>query len=100
MQNFIKVYKTKPKYKEMQWSKKTPREIAGQKDRQTLFHRTLPAAPGGLKSTTMVDWHLKVKDTHYDFDLTKKLLNHSQHAKNNQLNLYSHSQDTADFRVL
>ena len=47
----------------------------------------------------MVDWHLKVKDTQYDFDLTKKLLHHSQHAKN-QLNLYSHSQDTADFRVL
>ena len=41
------------------------------KDGQSLFYRTLLATAGGPKSTTAVDWHLKVKDTEYDADLTK-----------------------------
>ena len=40
-------------------------------DGQTLFHRILPAAAGGLASTTVVDWHLKVKDIQYNVGLTK-----------------------------
>ena len=45
--------------------------MAGRKDRQTLFYMTLLAAPGGLTTTTEVDWHLKVKDIEDDVDLTK-----------------------------
>ena len=45
--------------------------MTGQKDRQTLFHRTLPATTGGPTRTTPVDWHLKVKDIEYDLNLTK-----------------------------
>ena len=63
-----------------------------------LFHRILLVTDGDLKSKTAVDWHLKVKDIEYNVGLAKKLLHHSQHAKH-QLNLYSHSYDTADFRV-
>ena len=40
-------------------------------DGQTLFHRILSAAAGGLASTTVVDWHLKVKDIQYNVGLTK-----------------------------
>ena len=36
--------------------------MSGGKDRQTLFHWTLPVTTKGLTSTTPVDWHLKVKD--------------------------------------
>ena len=45
--------------------------MTGQKDRQTLFHRTLPATTGGPTRTTPVDWHLKVKDIECDLNLTK-----------------------------
>ena len=48
-----------------------PRQTAGRKDGQTLFHRTLLASAGGPTSTTAVDWHLKVKDIRYDAGLTK-----------------------------
>ena len=41
------------------------------KDGQTLFHRTILATTGGPTSTTVVDWHLKVKDIKYDVGLTK-----------------------------
>ena len=41
-------------------SKKTRTD--DRKDGQTLFHSILPATPGGLTSTTTVDWHLKVRD--------------------------------------
>ena len=37
--------------------------MTGQKDGQTLFHRTIPTTAKGLTSTAAVDWHLKVKDT-------------------------------------
>ena len=45
-------------------------QTSGWKDGQTLFHRILLATTGGLKSTTAVDWHLKVKDIEYDFGMT------------------------------
>ena len=45
--------------------------MAGRKDGETLFHRTLPATIRGPTSTTAVDWHLKVKDIDYDVSLTK-----------------------------
>ena len=47
------------------------RRTKGQKDRQTLFYRTLRATAGDPTCTTAVDWHLKVKDTEYDVGLTK-----------------------------
>ena len=47
--------------------------MSGGKDRQTLFHRILPATARELTSTTAVDWDLNVKD--------RKILHHSQHAK-------------------
>ena len=71
-------------------SKKTCRQMAGWKGRETLFHRILPAYAGGLISTTEVDWHLKVKDIECDVALIEKILHHYQHAKN-QLKLYTHS---------
>ena len=37
----------------------------------TLFHRTTLAAARGSKSTTAVDWHLKVKDIEYNVSLIK-----------------------------
>ena len=43
-------------------SKNTPRQRAGRKGGQTLFHRILLATARGLASTTAVEWHLKVKD--------------------------------------
>ena len=45
--------------------------MSGGKDRQTLFHRILPATTRGLPNTTAIDWHLKVKDVEYDAGLTK-----------------------------
>ena len=54
-------------------------------DGQTLFHRILSATPGGLTSTTAVDWHLKVEDKKCDAGLTKNYDITNQHAKN-QLN--------------
>ena len=41
------------------------------KDRQTLFHRFLPATAMGLTSKTTANWHLKVKDKEYNVRLTK-----------------------------
>ena len=51
--------------------KKTPRQMSGGKDGQTLFHRILPATARGLTSKTAVNWHLKVKDIEYNVGLTK-----------------------------
>ena len=45
--------------------------MAGQKYRQTLFHRTPPATAKGLTNTTAVDLNLKFKDIDYDTGLTK-----------------------------
>ena len=46
--NFIWVSSTMPKFwKNCYNSKKTPRQMKGRKDGQTLFHRTLPANAGG-----------------------------------------------------
>ena len=50
---------------------KTPKQTAGQKDGQILFHSALLATAGGPTSTTAVDWHLKVKDIEYYVSLTK-----------------------------
>ena len=52
-------------------SKKTPGQTAGQKDGQTLFQRTLLVTAGSPTMTTVVDWHLKVKDIEYNVSLTK-----------------------------
>ena len=41
------------------------------KDKETLFHRILPATAMGLRSKTAVTWHLKVKDIEYNVGLTK-----------------------------
>ena len=45
--------------------------MSGGKDRQTLFHRIIPATPMGLTSKTAVNWHLKVKDIEYNVGLPK-----------------------------
>ena len=45
--------------------------MSGGKDGQTLFHRIFPATAGGLKSTTAVDWHLKVKNRKCNVGLIK-----------------------------
>ena len=45
--------------------------MAGQKDEQTLFHRTIPATAGSQTSAPAVDWHLKVKDIEYNVGLIK-----------------------------
>ena len=45
--------------------------MSGGKDRQTLFHKTLPATAIGLTGKNAVNWHLKVKDIEYNVDLTK-----------------------------
>ena len=50
---------------------KTPQQIAGWKDGQTLLHRILPATSRGTTSTHAVDWHLKVKNIEYNAGLTK-----------------------------
>ena len=64
MHNFIRVSSTMPKFREISWSssKKTPWQMSGGKDRQTLLHWILPATARGLTSTTPIDWHLKVKN--------------------------------------
>ena len=62
--------------------------MTGQRDGQALFHMILLATASGLTSTTAVDWHLKVKDRVQCWS-NKKLLHHSQHAKN-QPNSYTH----------
>ena len=59
--------------------------MSGGKDGRTLFHRILPTTARVLTSATAVDWHLKVKNKKCNVGLIKKLLHHSQHAKN-QLN--------------
>ena len=45
--------------------------MSGGKDRQNLFHKTLPATAIGLTGKNAVNWHLKVKDIEYNVDLTK-----------------------------
>ena len=49
----------------------TPRQVAGQKHEQTLFHRNLSGYRWGLKTATAVDCHLKVKDIECDVILSK-----------------------------
>ena len=73
MHNFIRVSTTMAKFREISWSnsKKTHWQMSGGKDRQTLFHRILPATARGLTSTTPVDWHLKVEDKKCDVGLIK-----------------------------
>ena len=73
MHNFIRVSSTMAKFREISWSnsKKTLWQMSGGKDRQTLFHRILPATSRGLKSTTAVDWDVKVKDRKCDVCLIK-----------------------------
>ena len=41
------------------------------KDGQTLFQGILLVTAEGLKGTTAIDWHLKVKDKKYNVGLTK-----------------------------
>ena len=57
MCNFTRVSSTMAKFREISYlnSKKTPGEMSGGKDGQTLFHRILPAIAGGLIGTTGVD---------------------------------------------
>ena len=61
------------KFREISWSnsKKTHWHMWGGKDRQTLFHRILPATARGLTSTTAVDWHLKAKNKKCNVGLIK-----------------------------
>ena len=51
--------------------------MSGGKDRQTLFHKTLPAAAIGLTGKNAVNWHLKVKDIEYNVGLTKVITSQS-----------------------
>ena len=51
--------------------KKTPREIPGGKDGQTLFHRIYPPTAMGLTSKTAVNWHLKINDIVKNVGLAK-----------------------------
>ena len=72
MHNFIRVTSTMPKIQrnlmiQFQENTRTEDRMEG----QTLFHRILPAAAGGLTRTTAVDWHLKVRDIECDVSLTK-----------------------------
>ena len=50
--------------------KKTPRQISGGKDGQTLFHGILPATARDLASETAINWHLKVKNIEHNVGLT------------------------------
>ena len=68
-------------------SKKTLRQMAGEKDGQTLFHRILPATARGLTSTTAVDWHLKVKNKKRDVGLIKNYCITTSMQKISSLNL-------------
>ena len=64
--------------------------MSGGKDGQTLFHRILPATARGLKSTTAVDWQLKVKNKKCDTGLIKIIASQSTCKKSAQsLNLFS-----------
>ena len=64
--------------------KKTPRQMSGGKDGQTLFYRILPATAVGLTSKTAVNWHLKVKDIGYNAGLTKFIASQSACKKSAQ----------------
>ena len=59
--------------------------MTGQKDEETLFHRTLLADARGLTSATAVGWHLKVKYIECDVGLTKNYC-FTVSIQNNQLN--------------
>ena len=50
---------------------KTLGQTAGRKNGLALFHGIIPATTWGPTSTTAVDWHLKVKDIHYNVSLSK-----------------------------
>ena len=52
------------------------------KEGWTDHHRIFPATNRGLTSTTVVDWHLKVKNKKCLYWSNKKLLHYSQDAKN------------------
>ena len=71
--NFLRVSGTIPQFREIQWSnfKKTPRQMSGGKDGQTLFHRIIPATTMGLTSKTAKNWHLEVKYIEHKVCLTK-----------------------------
>ena len=73
MHNFFRVSGIMPKLRKIWWSnfKKTPRQMSGGMDGQTLFVRILPATTRGLTSKTAVNWHLEVKDIEYNVGLTK-----------------------------
>ena len=45
----------------IKFKENTQTDISGGKDEQTLIG-SFQLAPGGLTSTTAVDWHLKVKN--------------------------------------
>ena len=64
---------TMPKFREIQRPnfKKTPWQVPGGKDGQTLFHRIIPATAMGLTSKTAKNCHLKVKYIEYHVGLTK-----------------------------
>ena len=51
--------------------------MSGGKDRQTLFHKTLPATTIGLTGKNAVNWHLKVKDIEYNVGLPKVITSQS-----------------------
>ena len=63
----------------IQFQENRPTYKEGQK---VLFHRTLSATARVPTSTNALHWDLKVKYREYDVCLTKKLLFHSQNAKN------------------
>ena len=73
----------------IQFQEKKPRQTAGRKDGQTLFHKIFLATVGGPTSTTAVEWHLKVLYRVQCWS-NKILLHHSQHAKN-KLSSNTHS---------
>ena len=77
--NFIRVSSTMQKLREIWWSnfKKTSGQTTGWKDKQTLFHRILPATDQVLLSTMAVHCHLKVKDIEYNVGLTKIIASQS-----------------------
>ena len=73
MHNFTRVSSIIAIIREISWSnsKKTTWPMSGGKDRQTLFHRILPAIARGLTLTTPIDCHLKVKDKKSNIGLIK-----------------------------
>ena len=44
--------------------------MSGSKNRQTVFHRILPATVRCLAIQTAINWHLKVKNIEYNVGLT------------------------------